>query len=188
MSIYAFLGCSKGYKFGGHVAFTGELCSPQFTGVLEHDPFVCACCIALIFPASAMGLSTSTATASLVSQRTSRYSLAMLPGAATKCRNISLYPFWRGLHYSRSQINASVNALVCDASAFADPVDNRHRTLAGIDVAVKDNICTSDMPTTCSSRMLATFSSPFDATVVKLLRDAGATIIGKANCDEFGMG
>ncbi|KAI0295402.1 amidase signature domain-containing protein [Multifurca ochricompacta] len=55
-------------------------------------------------------------------------------------------------------------------------------------VAVKDNICTKDMPTTCSSAMLRNFKSPFDATVVRLLNNSGATIVGKANCDEFGMG
>lgn len=60
--------------------------------------------------------------------------------------------------------------------------------LAGLRVAVKDNICTTSLPTTCSSRMLENFHSPFDATVVTLLSDNGAEIIGKANCDEFGMG
>lgn len=60
--------------------------------------------------------------------------------------------------------------------------------LRGISVAVKDNICTAELPTTCSSKMLDQFQSPFDATVVELLRNAGTQIIGKTNCDEFGMG
>ncbi|EIW59854.1 amidase signature enzyme [Trametes versicolor FP-101664 SS1] len=55
-------------------------------------------------------------------------------------------------------------------------------------IAVKDNICTKYYPTTCSSRMLKDCESPFDATVVSLLSDNGAGIMGKANCDEFGMG
>lgn len=60
--------------------------------------------------------------------------------------------------------------------------------LRDVTVVIKDNICTVDMPTTCSSAMLAHFKPPYDATAVKLLREAGAPVIGKANCDEFGMG
>ncbi|KZT20966.1 amidase signature enzyme [Neolentinus lepideus HHB14362 ss-1] len=60
--------------------------------------------------------------------------------------------------------------------------------LSGTKVAIKDNICTKDMPTTCSSEMLRNFTPPFDATVVTLLHNSGAQIIGKTNCDEFGMG
>lgn len=55
-------------------------------------------------------------------------------------------------------------------------------------IAVKDNIVTFDQPTTAASSILSGFTSPFDATVVKLLRNAGATISSKANLDEFGMG
>src|SRR5690606_3499078 len=60
--------------------------------------------------------------------------------------------------------------------------------LAGIPVAIKDVLCTSDMPTTCSSNMLRSFRPPYDATVVTKLRRADAILIGKTNMDEVAMG
>jgi len=58
----------------------------------------------------------------------------------------------------------------------------------GMPVAVKDNIVTTDMPTTCASRILTNFRSPFDATAVARLRANGCSIAGKTNLDEFAMG
>ncbi|HXQ30164.1 MAG TPA: Asp-tRNA(Asn)/Glu-tRNA(Gln) amidotransferase subunit GatA [Gemmatimonadales bacterium] len=60
--------------------------------------------------------------------------------------------------------------------------------LYGMPVAVKDNICTLDFRTTCGSRILEGYRSPYEATAVAKLRGAGALIAGKTNCDEFAMG
>jgi aspartyl-tRNA(Asn)/glutamyl-tRNA(Gln) amidotransferase subunit A len=60
--------------------------------------------------------------------------------------------------------------------------------LAGVPVLVKDNLCTTDFPTTCCSRILAGYTPPYDATVVRRLREAGAIVVGKGNMDEFAMG
>ena len=60
--------------------------------------------------------------------------------------------------------------------------------LAGLPIAIKDNLCTTFGATTCSSKMLANFHSPYQATVVEKLLGADAVIIGKTNLDEFAMG
>ena len=70
-----------------------------------------------------------------------------------------------------------------DVSVGRDP-----GPLAGVPVALKDNMCTRGIPTTCSSKILEGWKPPYDATIVGKLRDAGAVIIGKTNLDEFAMG
>ena len=78
----------------------------------------------------------------------------------------------------------SAAARIDDAVARGEQVG----PLAGVPVALKDNLCTRGIPTTCSSRILEGWRPPYDATVVERLRAAGAVVVGKTNLDEFAMG
>jgi aspartyl-tRNA(Asn)/glutamyl-tRNA(Gln) amidotransferase subunit A len=76
-----------------------------------------------------------------------------------------------------------------DADRADEMIRNKtHTTLTGIPIALKDNISTYHVKTTCSSKMLENYLPPFDATVVELIKQAGMPILGKTNMDEFAMG
>ena len=68
------------------------------------------------------------------------------------------------------------------------PPSGHDGPLTGVAVAVKDNLATLDMPTTCGSKILEGYRSPFEATAVRRLLESGASIVGKTNLDEFAMG
>jgi aspartyl-tRNA(Asn)/glutamyl-tRNA(Gln) amidotransferase subunit A len=94
---------------------------------------------------------------------------------------------------AQPELNAFVTVTAESARTAAAAADARRAAgragpLTGVPIAHKDIFCTEGVLTTCGSKMLANFISPYDATVVRNLRDAGTVMLGKLNMDEFAMG
>ncbi len=102
--------------------------------------------------------------------------------------------FLRRIKDVDGRIHAYITVMEDDALRMAEKADERLRKkdaispLTGIPVSLKDIFCTVNTKTTCASRILEDFVPPYDATVVRRLKDAGAVILGKTNMDEFAMG
>ncbi|MEX0704988.1 MAG: amidase family protein, partial [Nitriliruptoraceae bacterium] len=91
-------------------------------------------------------------------------------------------------------VHAFLSVMAAAARAHADDVDARRGAgevlgpLAGVPLGLKDVLTARGAPTTCGSRMLEGWMSPYDATVTRRLRDADVVVVGKTNMDEFAMG
>jgi aspartyl-tRNA(Asn)/glutamyl-tRNA(Gln) amidotransferase subunit A len=90
----------------------------------------------------------------------------------------------------KAYVTQAKGSAVAEAEALDRKLKGWRKTqpMMGMPVAIKDNICTEGVPTTCCSRILQDFVPPYDATVVRKLREQGYILLGKTNLDEFAMG
>ena len=119
-------------------------------------------------------------------------------GAKIKNRELSCKEaatsFIDAIKQDGQEVNAYISVMEEEAFAQAEAVQKKIdggetlSPLAGVPVAVKDNICTKGTKTTAASKMLSNFIPPYNATVIERLNQAGAVIIGKTNLDEYAMG
>jgi len=86
------------------------------------------------------------------------------------------------------QLNAFLEIDRNGAPKRAEANAAQQGVLAGIPVAIKDNICVAGMQTSCGSLILGNYHPPYNATVIERLLGSGAVVMGKTNCDEFAMG
>ncbi|MFA6451324.1 MAG: amidase family protein, partial [bacterium] len=94
------------------------------------------------------------------------------------------------IHKQEEKLKAYITLLEEQAIDRARELKDADRSLPlyGIPVAIKDNMCTEGVQTSCGSKILIPYKPPYDATIVKKIKEAGAVIIGKTNMDEFAMG
>ncbi len=112
-----------------------------------------------------------------------------------ECSSVEvLESVWDRITQTEGRIKAYLTLTKEEAFRQAEEIDRRRvhgeslPPLAGIPIAVKDNICTKGIRTTCASRMLQDFVPPYDASVIERCKENGMVLLGKTNLDEFGMG
>ncbi|MHB8219535.1 MAG: Asp-tRNA(Asn)/Glu-tRNA(Gln) amidotransferase subunit GatA [Acidimicrobiales bacterium] len=125
----------------------------------------------------------TTATATAAAVRAGERSAAEVTDAALAAIGAGDADIHACVHVLADQARTAAAAVDAAVAQGRDP-----GPLAGVPVALKDNICVRGVPTTCSSRILAGWRPPYDATVVERLRAAGAVVVAKTNMDEFAMG
>ena len=117
---------------------------------------------------------------------------AMLQAGEVSSVELTQY-FLERIKSSDDKLNSFITVCEEDALAQAKESDEKLKAgnapaLTGVPIAHKDIFCTDGVKTSCGSKMLDNFISPYDATVVANMRNAGVVMLGKTNMDEFAMG